>query len=150
MLIGFSERFADAVESGRKCQTIRALRKDGRVPKVGERVYLYTGLRKKGARKLGEGVVDGVQSLTIRSTAGWFHLYLDGIRQSAWDYGDFARADGFGDWPALVAWFEGTHGLPFTGHLIRWRLRRARGVEWPCGPRDAAPPRVLTDRPRSA
>ena len=54
MIYNFQARFAEAVEQGRKLQTIRAARKDGKVAKIGEVLHLYTGLRSKGARKLRE------------------------------------------------------------------------------------------------
>lgn len=34
----------------------------------------------------------------------------------------FVRADGFTDGVSMLEWFARTHGLPFRGHLIRWRL----------------------------
>jgi len=33
---------------------------------------------------------------------------------------EFARADGFEGWPAMRAWFEARHGLPFIGLHIEW------------------------------
>ena len=45
--LNFQKRFADLVESGEKCQTIRKCSKDGRDPKVGDTLYLYTGQRPK-------------------------------------------------------------------------------------------------------
>ncbi|MGR9108748.1 MAG: hypothetical protein ACU843_17665 [Gammaproteobacteria bacterium] len=41
------------------------------------------------------------------------------------DFSDdrMARADGFIDAADMKEWFEETHGLPFTGTLIRWTLQ---------------------------
>lgn len=122
-LLGFQERFADAVASGEKRQTIRAFRKDGRDPKRGDTLHLWTGLRRPGARKLGEVTCTAVLKITICADrevicpSGGFHAtygpYPECNRA-------FARADGFRSYPELVDWFEATHGLPFSGLVIRW------------------------------
>ena len=44
--------FVDKVESGEKRQTIRAYRKDGRDPKPGDPLYLFTGMRTTACRRL--------------------------------------------------------------------------------------------------
>jgi len=41
----------------------------------------------------------------------------------------FARADGFYDWQEMRQWFECTHGLPFTGDLIKWQKPRRNHEE---------------------
>jgi hypothetical protein len=51
-LYNFQARFAPAILSGSKRQTIRARRV--REDKPGDTLYLYTGLRQPGAKKLGE------------------------------------------------------------------------------------------------
>ena len=50
--LNFQKQFAPDVESGIKLQTIRAKRKNP--IKEGETLYLYTGMRTKKCRKLGE------------------------------------------------------------------------------------------------
>ena len=52
--LNFKTQFADDVASGRKCQSIRAPRKDGRDPVPGNRLQLYTGMRTRACRKLGD------------------------------------------------------------------------------------------------
>ncbi len=61
MLIGFKKQFAHLVESGEKTQTVRSFPK--RVPRIGETAYLYTGLRTKGCRKLGEAIIEGIERI---------------------------------------------------------------------------------------
>ncbi len=144
MLVGFKERFADLVESGKKRQTIRAPRKDGRVPKVGERVYLYTALRTQAARKLGEGVVQSVHTLRLERRPGDGRpIFADfdggyiGLRYKDPDRfeRDIATRDGFSSPREMLDWFKHNHSLPFDGTVIRWRLlprsewREAKGVE---------------------
>ena len=49
MVINFKEGFAEPIRAGTKRQTLRLPRRDGKVPRVGELLYLYTGLRRPGA-----------------------------------------------------------------------------------------------------
>ncbi len=53
--LNFKARFADDVETRRKRCSIRAPRKDGRDPKPGDSLQLYTGMRTRECRKLGAG-----------------------------------------------------------------------------------------------
>ena len=103
--INFS-MFADKVEAGLKTQTIRPERK--RPIKVGDRLFLFEGLRTKTCRRLGTGICSEVTDLRISWTAQIF----DG----------FARDDGFRNSAELVEWFEQKYGLPFCGVLIKWYL----------------------------
>lgn len=121
-LLNFQSRFAPLVESGEKRQTIRAHRKDGRDPKVGDRLFLYTGARTKECRKLGESgcvraerIEIGSKGSIVLGFAGRFPVTLNERSRER-----FARADGFESWTELVGWFEATHGLPFRGLLIEW------------------------------
>jgi hypothetical protein len=130
----FQSRFAAAVEAGRKAQTIRAPRKDGRVPQPGQTAYLYTGMRSSACRKLGEGRIIEAKNILIDEDGafisdvslplcdalandGAYKVLTEGKRDV------FAQADGFTDWQEMVSWFRATHGLPFVGHLIMWDLR---------------------------
>ena len=62
----FHARFADDIEAGRKPCTIRADRKDGRAPaRVGDRAILYTGMRTKSCRCLGNSTVTAVRRVLI-------------------------------------------------------------------------------------
>lgn len=122
--LGFSPRFADLVESGKKVQTIRSPRKHP--IRRGDRVYLWTGLRTPKARKLGEGIVELVEPIALSECRDTLTLEIGrGARAlfhgRRWDHA-LAIADGFESFEALVAWFRDAHGLPFRGDLIRWRL----------------------------
>ena len=61
--LNFQEQFAAAVESGEKRQTIRSERK--RPIKVGDTLYLYTGMRTKRCRKLGSAGCVGIEEIRI-------------------------------------------------------------------------------------
>ena len=118
----FQARFADAVESGAKQQTIRAPRKDGRHAKVGDPLQLYTGMRTKACRKLRDAVCHDACTIHIMRDKVWtfkpqeLHLNLD----------EFARLDGFAHWDEMRSWFEAAHGLPFQGVMIRWLVPSER------------------------
>jgi hypothetical protein len=131
--LSFSKQFAAAVESGQKRQTIRAER---RHPiKVGDRLFLYTGMRTKACRKLGEVVCTNVKPVSI--TWQPFQLnhhrghwpvvkigesVLDGLELDA-----FAKADGFAGFEDFMQWFVGgrDEGRTFTGQLIEWEVGHA-------------------------
>ncbi|RCW84867.1 hypothetical protein [Paracoccus lutimaris] len=123
----FQTRFADAVASGQKCQTIRAQRKDGRHAQPGDRLQLYTGMRTKACRKLidPDPVCAGIEPVVI--DANGIHL-SDG--RSVPNPDMLARWDGFASFAEMAEWFDKTHGLPFTGMLIQWdRLPKDGWIE---------------------
>jgi hypothetical protein len=117
-LLGFQKRFAPLVKTGEKRQTIRAYRKDGRDPKLGDTLYLYAGLRTQQCRKLGEAVVREVLPFGI--DAPFINVDRKLYETSAPRIRRIAKADGFYSVTEMIAWFEKTHGLPFVGQLIRW------------------------------
>jgi hypothetical protein len=106
-----------------KRQTIRAYRKDKRDPKKGDTLYLYTGLRTKHSKKLGEVECLHVHHIIIEKHALQLPLLHDG-QDTVINLPDcldtFAERDGFKDWAEMAAWFDKTHGLPFKGLLIGW------------------------------
>ncbi|MFQ5647525.1 MAG: hypothetical protein ACE5GM_11395 [bacterium] len=53
-IFGFKKQCVPFIESGRKVSTIREDRKDGRVPRPGDTLRLYTGLRSKSCQLLRE------------------------------------------------------------------------------------------------
>jgi hypothetical protein len=120
----FQSRFAGAVADGRKTQTIRALRKDGRVPRVGQTAYLYTGMRSSAARKLGDGMIVEVHNIKIShmGIAVETEEVQTAILRKVETLDAFAKSDGFSNWQEMRDWFSATHGLPFEGHLIMWEL----------------------------
>lgn len=116
--INFQKRFADAVERGDKRQTIRAPRRDGRpTATVGDRLYLYVGMRTKGCRKLGEGVCVRTAQVFITEE---HRIHVGGLQLGVHGEEEFAEADGFENYGEMVDWFERIHGLPFEGALIGW------------------------------
>ncbi len=112
----FKKQFAPAVESGKKRQTIRAKRKDGRNPHVGDKLYLFVGLRTKGCRRLGEAICLIVHQITIDQEG----INIDGRWLNPWEKLQVANADGFKTFHDMKCFFNKEHGLPFEGLLYKW------------------------------
>ena len=118
----FQAKFADAVASGEKRQTIRAPRKDNRHAKAGDKLQLYTGMRTKSCRKLRDAVCHDSCVIRLEHDKAWTfgpqELFMGD------DLEHLARSDGFACWAEMRDWFDNTHGLPFTGQMIRWLAPR--------------------------
>lgn len=112
----FQAQFADQVEKRIKRQTIRAERKDGRIPEVGERFVGYTGMRTKKCRKLVDSRISEVLPIAIKDDGIW----LAGTPLNDVEAHSIALLDGFQSAKEMLLWFARTHGLHFSGHLIRW------------------------------
>lgn len=115
----FQPRFAALVATGDKTQTIRPVPK--RMPKPGDIIDCreWTGKPYRSKqKKLGEFKIRSVE------VVGFDTNYYGIVNEHATSYKpllhQFARADGFRDWPEMLEWFEREHGLPFRGILIRW------------------------------
>jgi hypothetical protein len=117
--LNFQSRFAADVEVGKKCQTIRAPRK--RPIRLGDTLFLYTGLRRPGARLLRRAICTEVYEITIE--ACWIETWIcvDGVVLDSITTRLLAERDGFLSIAELVAWFAEHHGLPFYGQVIRWK-----------------------------
>lgn len=121
-IFNFKKEFAPAVESGAKCQTVRATRKDGRVPVVGDLAKGYTGLRTRSTRLLVAGPVikAGCVLIDFREST----IALDGGRLTAFEAAEFARADGFASFPQMLSWFRCAHKQDpdyFEGFYAKWQ-----------------------------
>lgn len=123
--LNFQKQFAEDVEYGHKRQTVRAPRKDGRShAKVGDRLKLYTGMRTKSCRLLGEATVTRIAHIAIDHTS----MKVNGrtLPSAIYDRdceqtdNEFAEADGFESFMHMADWFSKTHGLPFEGSVIYW------------------------------
>lgn len=121
--LNFKARFAPLVEAGIKLQTIRARRNDGRDPRIGDKFYLYTGMRTARCRKLGEAICTERYPIIIELDglhSAFVVVRLDGELIQGNALADLARRDGFSDTCELIEWFDNEHGLPFEGYLYRW------------------------------
>ena len=112
--LNFQKQFAALVQSGQKRQTIRATRKQP--IKVGERLYLFTGMRTKACRNLRTATCRKVCGVELTANS----IKIDGVLMSRMEFDDFARDDGFEHYHQMRLWFEKNHGFPFTGQIICW------------------------------
>jgi hypothetical protein len=121
IVFNFKKEFADRVALGVKLQTIRPHRKDGRLPRIGEAIKLYTGLRTKSTRLLGTGVVSECFGVQIDPARGVVKINGIGLAQDVADA--LARQDGFHNSFQMADWFVAQYGkqaLPFNGYCTRW------------------------------
>lgn len=127
--LSFKAEFVDDIDAGRKCRTIRRVRKSGN-PEPGMKLQLYTGMRTKACEKIRDAVCWRVRLVTIDYTgvilgdrrlyAGDAPAYQGGPQPEDYD-GDFARADGFDGFSDMAEFFAKEYGLPFQGQLIEWQ-----------------------------
>jgi hypothetical protein len=118
----FQKRFVEPIRAGTKKHTIRADRKDGRVPKIGEGLALYCGMRTKQCFKILPGLVPCTKVARIRiPNEGGFYpfVFIDVVQLSLDECERLARADGFDSFGEMVYFWEGR--LPFSGNIIHWR-----------------------------
>lgn len=113
----FQARFAPLVESFTKKSTIRRKRR----AKPGDILYLYTGLRTKACRKLGEGICTSVAKVTIYEDSFIYASVLGNCILIEAAKKSIAEAEGFKDWDEMRDWFKEQYGLPFTGYMHFWR-----------------------------
>jgi hypothetical protein len=119
--LNFKARFAPMVEDGSKLQTLRAPRGDGRDPRPDDRLYLYTGMRTKACRKLGDAICTNVRAITL--TDGAIVMAGNALTDPE-DLDWFARLDGFTDWADMRTFFR----LPWSGYVITWHdFKRSAG-----------------------
>lgn len=112
-LYNFQERFVPFIASGAKTHTIRAPRRHPDV--AGSFLYLYTGLRRKGAKLLLIATCTRVQQITITA---FTNVMIDGQRLDDDECEALARSDGFVSFDDMMQFWEGR--LPFHGQVIHW------------------------------
>jgi len=117
----FKRQFVEAIVGGTKCQTIRANRADGKRPKPGDIAALYTGLRTRNTQHLRDGEVTRCRAVRIDCSMGG-DLFIDGQHITGPDRTAFAQADGFSDWPAMLAFFKDQYAVAtFDGFCVEWK-----------------------------
>lgn len=118
-LLNFKKQFAPAVEDGSKRQTIRQHRKDGKRIQPGDTLKLYTGLRTRGARLLRTSKAVRVRGVQLHTSSR--QLILDGQLLDMSEKTEFARADGFASFSAMVDFFRDQYQLEtFEGFCVEW------------------------------
>ncbi|MEN6292769.1 MAG: hypothetical protein ABFD07_12240 [Methanobacterium sp.] len=113
--LNFKKQFIDIIINGEKSQTIRAKRK--KPIKKGDHLYLYTAMRTKQCKKIGEATCSQIYEIYINTFGA---VYINDNILSGRQVKQLAIADGFATGKEMIDWFENTHGLPFSGHIIYW------------------------------
>lgn len=123
--LNFHARFAELVSSFEKRQTIR-VRGKRQPPKVGDTLYLYTGMRTSACRKLATVACVSVEPIMVdpvhrtvsmpRGQAG--HQFWSVLDQD--EVGALALADGFTHSADFFAFFADAYGRAVSGYLIKW------------------------------
>jgi hypothetical protein len=131
----FQKRFVGPIRVGTKQHTIRADRKDGRVPKVGEGLWLYCGMRTKQCFKILDEAPPCTRVLPIFfSDKHGLVLYepfsqrhilcpevtIEGGILALDECESLAKSDGFRNFPEMMAFWVGR--LPFKGKIIHWQI----------------------------
>lgn len=118
-LLNFQRQFAPAVLAGEKCMTVRATRKDRKVPAVGDVLALYTGLRTSGSRLLMKTPATCVWR--IRMDFEERLVVVDGARLDSEALRLLALADGFANVDAFLTYFKDAACAPvFEGFAPHW------------------------------
>lgn len=124
----FKAQFAPAVEAGQKLCTIR-----GRAAVVGTKAYLYTGMRTKACRKLGQGTIAHCAAITVGyAQDGCPRAVFGRHKMNFNEFSALAIADGFETTRDMVDWFRDQYKFSaptadggkdvFSGFMITWEL----------------------------
>ncbi len=129
--------FIDKILSGDKTQTIRTPRKHPIKP--GDKLYLYTGMRQKNCRPLGEAVCSIIEEINIVSygkTYGGTYCGVLEERHSLFKYPDeyallVAKADGFDSINDFFEFFIKTYKMKTQEYkefdIIKWKQFKPAG-----------------------
>lgn len=123
----FKSQFAPAVEAGTKLCTVR-----GWQAKASATAYLFTGMRTKACRRLGQGKITDCSPIIIGRDPSAFPLVIiSGQRLSLPDIWQLASHDGFEDSEKFVEFFadsqpyktiDGVGTQFFEGFIHTWEL----------------------------
>ncbi len=119
----FQKQFVPLIESGVKKSTIRARRKNGYLPKVGEVLGLWNGMRTKSCRLIRRVTVTRVTPICINTsgTIGAFPEVILGMdRLPPARVADLAMADGFDHVDDFRDFFHHNYGAAANLYMIEW------------------------------
>lgn len=115
MLLGFKPRFVEPILIGTKVFTLRSPRK--KEPKIGETLYMYTGLRTNQCKKITDK--EKLRSVQIAAISIIRHndiytikIHIDGRRLNAFELGRFVKYDGFKDTKDFADYWLSTSYAP--------------------------------------
>lgn len=121
MLLGFKKQFTLPIQIGTKVFTLRKRRKVR--PKIGEQIYMYSGLRTKHTEKISDlEKLMGIQNvrLTIKRLNNFtkyeIKIYVDRRKLTAKEVEAFVKFDGF---KTIIEWADyWLNGKKRTGALM--------------------------------
>ncbi len=123
--LNFHARFANAVMALEKRQTIR-VRGKRQPPKVGDSLFLYTGMRTASCRKLATVTCASVEQIMVDPDRKTVTMPRGQPGHQFWSVLDqdevtaLALADGFACSDDFFAFFADAHGCSISGYLIKW------------------------------
>ena len=122
----FQKQFIQAIRSGKKRSTIRKRRKNGYLPRVGDVISLYTGMRTKQCELIKRVPVNNVRSININIDTGssndikFVEVIVGPDRLSSAEVYRLAVSDGFKDVEEFCKFFRDKYGTSVSAHLIEW------------------------------
>ena len=126
--LSFKTQFIPLIESGEKRQTIRARK---RPIKVGERLYLYTGMRTKNCRKIAELICTKTHNFLISKYQVDLYprAWIDGELICSEHLKELAIRDGFKEVEDFTQFFLTSPKAQtescvtsFSGQIIKWGM----------------------------
>jgi len=117
--LNFKTKFAPAILAGKKPFTLREPRKDGRDPKLGEPLYLFTAMRTKQCRKFAEKPCRFAVTISL----GWREVTIGGLKTlREWKELDtFSQLDGFKNYAEFCLFHQVKFGMTDKPmKLIAW------------------------------
>lgn len=120
-MLHFQNRFADAIVSGAKRQTIRKVRK--RPIRLGDNLILATWTEqpyRSKVKRLCETICTNVEKIVIGSGPFSDEIDIGRRRLDVTQRAALARDDGFACTTEMINWFKEVHDLPFYGVIIHW------------------------------
>lgn len=119
----FQKQFVPLIESGAKQSTIRQRRKNGYLPREGDVLRLYQGMRTKACRLIREVAVARVSPIVVNTDSGCADVVLNGTRLTDGEVYEMAKNDGFKSIRDFAEFFNGKYGDALTAYLIEWRSK---------------------------
>lgn len=115
-LLNFYKQFKDLVKYGLKTQTIR--KKRIHPIKIGDKLYLYSGLRTKDVERLGEAICIDINQIKI----DYRIVFYDEVDLRYRELEEFIKKDGLNEIEDFFLWFKSHYGNYFNGVVIKWKL----------------------------
>ena len=113
--------FIGKILAGEKRQTIRRASPKWKNVKAGDKLTLYTGLRTKQCRKLGEAVVKSITPIKLDFGYITIHKPKWDFTLESWQVRDFVKADGFDSVEDFWDFFKEHYGWEAVEmRVIRW------------------------------